>query len=1271
MADSATAKKLTRPGASFARRYGLAFASVAGALLLDLLFHHFNLPHPFAAFALSAIAITFWYGGTKPGIVAVLLSSLIRGSIFEGEPNSLSRVLYQLVFLTFAILMIWVRRRKEALEVAIVDRTAKLTAANEDLHRQKEQLDGLFELSPDAVILTDDDFHVLRVNKEFTRIFGYTAEEVAGQWLPELIMPEELRAEALKNRDALISGNKVDLEAIRQRKGGVRFDVSVVARAISLGFEQVAVCLIYRDITERKKAERELRRSEGYLAEAQKLTHTGSWAWNVRTGVLFWSREIFSIYDYEYQEMGPTWPQFLERIHPDDRPQIEQRARMEASGKEWLDSQNDFRIILPDGTIKHLHSVAHPVRDDSGEIAEVVGTIMDVTEQWKARTELEKAFEEIKQRTEAARRSERELRDVVNTVPAHVWSTSPEGQVDFVNDRWLQFTGLAWDEASGWKWEAVLHPDDRTRVVADWHTAIKNGQAMESEARVRRADGEYCWWFIRNVPLCDETGKLVRWYGTAIDIEDRKRAEQALRKSEERWRSVFENSAIGVALTDLNGRFLATNYVYQTIVGYTEEELRALYFLDVTHEDYREANWALITELLEGKRRQFQIEKKYLRKDGSSIWVRNNVSLVPGTERVPRFIMALAEDITQRKRAEEALGRSEAYLAEAQKMTHTGSWAVQVPQMENAQCEAGQGLAVLPRFGWNASYWSKEMYRIFGLDPDPTPPSHVEVVRRLHPEDARYYTPVVEQAIRDRTDFETDYRLLLPNGAAKYIHVVGHPVVNASGDVIELVGTAMDVTEQHEARAALQTAFEQIKADETELRRMTDAIASYICVLRPDGTALYANQTVLDFLGLTLEDVQREDVRARIFHPEEVERLREERHEALARGKPFEFEQRELGKDGKYRWFLVRYNPLRDDQGHIIRWYATGTDIEDRKRAEERMRDENLALREQIDQTFMFEEIVGSSPALQAVLSSIVKVAPTDSTVLITGETGTGKELIARAVHKHSQRSGQAFISVNCASIPSSLIASELFGHEKGAFTGAIQRRQGRFELAHSGTIFLDEVGDLPAETQITLLRVLQERQFERVGGNRILTTDVRVIAATNRDLTAAIAAGTFRSDLFYRLNVFPIEVPPLRKRKEDIPMLVEYFVKRYAEKAGKQIRKIDMKTLELCQTYPWPGNIRELQNIVERSVILSSGDTFWIEKAWLASPEPARQELPSPLPDALQNQEREIIETALAESKGRVAGPEGAAAKLGIPRSTLDSKIKQLKIKKHKFISD
>src|SRR6267378_1800327 len=845
---------------------------------------------------------------------------------------------------------------------------------------------------------------------------------------------------------------------------------------------------------------------------------------------------------------------------------------------------------------------------------------------------------------------EQDIRLVVDTIPTLAWSAGPDGSADFVNQRWLDYTGLSAKQALGSGWQVAIHPDDLPRILETLQEALNSVKAFEVEGRFRRFDGEFRWFLFRGSPLRDRSGKVAKWYGTNTDHEERKRAEDALLKSEERWRSVFENSAIGVALSDLNGRFLATNHVFQAMVGYTEEELRAVSFPDLTHEDYRQANWALVTELLEGKRRQFQIEKEYRRKDGSLIWVSNNVSLVPGTARVPRFIMALSEDITQRKRAEEALRKSEALLHEAQRLARTGSWSWDVL--------SGKVVS------------SPENARIYDFQPNEDSAAPEAYFQRIHPDHRERIREVFQTCVVEKTDYQADFPIVLLDRTVKYILATGHPILNKSGDLIEFFGTTVDVTEQREARAALQTAFEQIKAEETELRQMTDAIASYIYVLRPDGTALYANQTVLDYTGLTLEDVQREDQRARVFHPEDVERLREERHGALARGKPFEIEQRALGKDGNYRWFLVRYNPLRDDHGNIIRWYATGTDIEDRKQAEERMRNENLALREQIDHAFMFEEIVGSSPALQTVLSSIVKVALTDYTVLTTGETGTGKELIARAIHKHSQRSGRAFISVNCASIPSSLIASELFGHEKGAFTGAVQRRQGRFELAHSGTIFLDEVGELPAETQIALLRVLQERQFERVGGNRIIPTDVRVIAATNRDLTAAIAAGTFRADLFYRLNVFPIEVPPLRKRREDIPMLVEYFVKRYAEKAGKQIRKIDRNTLERCQSYPWPGNIRELQNIVERSVILCGGDTFWIEKAWLASQEASRQELPGPLPDTLQNQERKIIETALAESKGKVSGPEGAAAKLGIPPSTLDTKIKQLGIKKHRFIS-
>jgi transcriptional regulator with GAF, ATPase, and Fis domain len=329
---------------------------------------------------------------------------------------------------------------------------------------------------------------------------------------------------------------------------------------------------------------------------------------------------------------------------------------------------------------------------------------------------------------------------------------------------------------------------------------------------------------------------------------------------------------------------------------------------------------------------------------------------------------------------------------------------------------------------------------------------------------------------------------------------------------------------------------------------------------------------------------------------------------------------------------------------------------------------ENLALREEIDVNRMFEEIVGSSPALQVVLSRVAKVAPTDSTVLVTGETGTGKELIARAIHKRSQRASRAFVSVNCAAIPRDLIGSELFGHEKGAFTGATQRRLGRFESADGGTIFLDEIGELPAEMQIALLRVLQEREFQRVGGNESIKTDVRVVAATNRDLQAAIAEGRFRDDLFYRLNVFPIEIPPLRERREDVALLVEYFVDRYASQAGKKITGISKRSMELLQTYRWPGNIRELQNVIERSVIISDSENLCIDESWFARPSGTNDSSIQPLSEKLAVQEREMIESALSETNGRVSGPRGAAAKLGIPQSTLDSKIKALKINKQRF---
>jgi formate hydrogenlyase transcriptional activator len=531
----------------------------------------------------------------------------------------------------------------------------------------------------------------------------------------------------------------------------------------------------------------------------------------------------------------------------------------------------------------------------------------------------------------------------------------------------------------------------------------------------------------------------------------------------------------------------------------------------------------------------------------------------------------------------------------------------------------------------------------------------------IHPEDLPRWLDHWRSLLASGAGGEIEARLRRHDGAYRWFLIRVEPLQEESGEILRWYGTNTDIEERKRTE-------EKLREDEREIRRITDAIPQTIMVLDPSGAPIYANQALLDYTGLTIDDVISTDFRARIFHPEDLERLQEERQAALLRGLPFEIEQRALRNDGRYRWFLIQFNPLRDEHGEIIRWYATGTDIDDRKRREERTQNENVALREEIERSSMFEEIVGSSEGLRQVLAQVSKVAPTDSTVLILGETGTGKELIARAIHNLSKRSSRAFIRVNCAAIPPALVASELFGHEKGSFTGAFQRRLGRFESADGGTIFLDEVGELPPETQVALLRVLQEREFERVGGSQTVSVDVRVLAATNSDLSAAVAEGTFRQDLFYRLNVFPIQIPALRERVDDISLLVEYLIDRYAQAAGKKFRTIDKGTLELFQTYAWPGNVRELQNVIERAVILSDGETFSVDETWLTPITPKAAATSAPLVANLVERERGMIENALREADGLVSGPTGAATKLGIPRQTLESKIRKLGINRHRF---
>jgi len=571
----------------------------------------------------------------------------------------------------------------------------------------------------------------------------------------------------------------------------------------------------------------------------------------------------------------------------------------------------------------------------------------------------------------------------------------------------------------------------------------------------------------------------------------------------------------------------------------------------------------------------------------------------------------------------------------------------------------------VPSFLWTSfpdgskEYLNKRWYEYTGLTLEQGKGWGWKVV--VHPDDLDQLVREWRALLDAPKPGELETRIRRYDGEYRWFLIRVIPQFDVEGNVVRWFGSNTDIEDRKRAETKL-------REDERELRRITDAIPHTIVVLDPKGHPLYANQAMLDYTGLTMQDVLASDFRTRTFHPEDFDRAREEREGGLAHGLPFEIEQRALHKDGQYRWLLLRYNPFRDEHGRLVRWYVTGTDIDDRKRAEDRTRNENVALREDIVHSSMFEEIVGSSEPLRRVLVEVSKVAPTDSTVLVLGETGTGKELIARAIHNRSKRSNRAFIRVNCAAIPQSLIASELFGHEKGSFTGATQRRLGRFESADGGTIFLDEVGDLPSEMQVALLRVLQEREFERVGGTQLISVDVRVIAATNRDLPSAVAEGRFRQDLFYRLNVFPIRLPALRERISDISLLVGYLIDRYAQKLGKKMRNIDRKTMELFHAYDWPGNIRELQNVVERAVILSEGETFFVDETWLTHVTPKLAAKTAPLVADLVEREREILEAALQESQGVVGGPTGAAVKLGIPRQTLESKIRKLGINRYRF---
>jgi len=1001
---------------------------------------------------------------------------------------------------------------------------------------------------------------------------------------------------------------------VRSGEGGYRWFLSRADPLRTSDGTLVCWIGINLDIEERKQA-------EFYLAEGQRLAHTGSWAFST-AGFDHWSLELFQIHGLDPSSKAPTKEQYLALVHPEDREFVEQQIQ------EMLTSHRTFdftkRIVRSDGQIRSVRCVGAP-SIENGKLKQIVGIAIDVTEHEILTKEL--------------RRREMHLAEAqaLSHTGSFGWNVSTDEH--FWSDE--TFRIFEFPRSCNITLPTILervHPQDRPSVRTALGAAAR-GNGIDVECRLLLPDGKLKYLHVVGKPERDSIGSI-EVIGAVMDVTAWKLVEVDLRRSKGHLIDAQKLSRTGsTGMVAGTGRMFWSEETAR-IFGYPPgTEPTPDLVLRRTHPDDVDFFKSLLERAGESGG-DFDFEFRLLMPDGSIKHLHclsHSSKDDAGTEESVGAVM----DITERKTAEDAIRRSEAYLAEAQRLSHTGS------------------------FGWKTHdeeiVWSDETYRIFEYDRAEKPTLDM-VVRRIHPEDRLLAQTVIERASKTGEDFEHEYRLLMPNGLTKHIQVRSHALGQPSTG-IEFVGAVSDITERKESEQRLQQ-------QETELRQMLDFAPQLVAVYGPKRERLYANRIALDYAGISLEEWEQTTQRFAFVHPDDRAREEDYFNRALSAGSSYELEVRLRGADGTYRWFLARSNPVRDDKGQIRRWYVTCTDIEERKRAEENLQRENFALREELNQASMFEEIVGSSEPLRKVLSQVSKVALSDSTVLILGQTGTGKELIARAIHKRSKRVGRPFIGVNCAAIPTSLAASELFGHEKGSFTGATQHRLGRFEAANGGTIFLDEVGDLPPDIQIALLRVLQEREIERVGSDKPVPVDVRVLAATHRDLDKLVSEGKFRQDLLYRLNVVPISMPSLRERAADISILVEYFIARFGKKMGKKFQSIERKTLKMMQEYEWPGNVRELQNVIERAVTLSDSETFAVDEAWLKR-EPSEVPHSNPaLNGVLMAHEKEVIEAALARSHGRISGPTGAAMKLGIPDSTLEAKIKRLGIDKYRFKS-
>lgn len=1082
------------------------------------------------------------------------------------------------------------------------------------------EFERVVESLEEMIVVVDRDSRYVLANRAFLRRHGLSKDEVIGHAAVEVLHAEAYESVVKSRLNEAFEGKAVTYEMnYRYRELGER-QVSITYLPIegTTGIDRVAA--IIRDVTDRNRAEEQLRRSESRYRSLVEATSDMVWV----IGPSGQDIDVNSWLEFTGLTLEEARKNWWTPIHPDDRERV--LSAWENFVKNGGVYEIEYHVRRRDGEYRLLAVRGVPVYAEDGSVREWIGTFSDVTDSRRAAAALEE--------------SERRFRAVHDRAPVGIALVeSHTGRFLKVNPRYCEIIGRSEQEMLRLRFQDITHPEDLTTSDHQLAQMIEEKlSGYDLEKRYLRPDGSVVWVNLSVVPMW-EPGEQIRWQMSIVqDITASRMAEEALRESEERMR--LAQQAAGIGVFERNMRTGGSQWspemeaIFGLPAGMAPPTVEA--FMQLVHPDDREPLQRAIDKSVETG--TSATEWRVVWPDGSLHWVAGRWRMFKDKDGRPLRAVGVDIDITDRKRAEEALRESEERLRLALESAQLGSW-----EHDHAQDTTVRNLRHDQIFGHPSllPHWNRAIFL-----------SHIA------PEDRETVKKLMEQNWTHKA-FSEECRIIWPDRSVHWILTRGRTYADDDGKPVKTLGTVMDITERKFAEDALRESEERMRLAQ-EVAHIGTFDRNLIT-----GEARWTPQMERMYGLPPAAAPQSLEQFYQLLHPNDQLRIREVIERSMQTGEGHG-EWRVIWPNGSVHWITGRWRVFKDSNGKPVRAVGIDYDITNRKRTEhelrvakERLTEEKLYLEHEIDTEFGFEEIIGKSPALKAVMESAGKVASSDASVLLLGETGTGKELIARAIHRLSQRAGNAFIKMNCAAIPSGLLESELFGAEKGAFTGATSRKIGRLELADKGTMFLDEIGEIALSLQPKLLRVLQDQEFERLGGTRTLKVDFRLIAATNRDLGEQVRENQFRRDLYYRLNVFPIHLPALRNRREDIPMLVEHFVQKCAHRMGKSIKSIPTKTMDTLIAWHWPGNVRELENFVERSVILTNGSVLAAPLSELQSPVSAG----AGQNETLEAAERRHILEALRQSNGRISGVKGAAARLGLKRTTLQSKLKQMGI--------